>query len=129
MAIRLNQSSHEFAKKLILSGKCVLDEQTDWTDHRPSRRQQKRVIFEVGIAAFSRWHLAEDDEIEEGAQSRYKFPYGDFSRVHRCAVLTAESATQRFELTEIARVCAQLRTMLDELMARERLERRHVHQF
>lgn len=29
------------------------------------------------------WHLGVDDEASEHTKARYKFPYGDFARVHR----------------------------------------------
>jgi hypothetical protein len=44
-------------------------------------------IEEHGFAEYGKWHLGVDDEEAEGTKSRYKFPYGDFERVHLCGVL------------------------------------------
>lgn len=116
MSVKLNPRSYEHARKLIQNRHCVLDEAADWSDHRPSRHAEKTVLEDRGIAEFARWHLGEDDEIEEHAKSRYKFPLGDFTRVHRCAVLEAESHAGQDQYTDIQTAAAHLHSMLDELI-------------
>jgi hypothetical protein len=91
MAVRLNPRSYEHAQKLIKNRECILDERGAWSEHWPLRHMAKKLIEERGIVEFRKWHLGEDEEIEERSKSRYKFPYGDFRKVHRCAVLSAES--------------------------------------
>jgi hypothetical protein len=80
----------DYAQKLIQNRRCVLDQRSDWTDHKPARSAENKFIVAHGFAEFGKWHLGEDDEEAEGSQ-RYKFPYGDFKNVHRCAVLAAEA--------------------------------------
>jgi hypothetical protein len=127
MTIKLKQSGFEHAKKLIRERRCVLDGRDDWSDHRPARTAENRLIEEHGWAAFGRWHLAEDDEIAAHNKSRYKFPYGDFKNVHRCAVLSAESRAGQYKYVEIELAAAHLHGMLDELMRElDAKERRHV---
>jgi hypothetical protein len=48
-------------------------------------------IQKHGWSAFGEWHLGIDDEESRNTKGSYKFPYGDFDRVHRCGVLAAES--------------------------------------
>jgi hypothetical protein len=130
MAVKLNESAFEQAKKLIKNRQCVLDERDDWSDHQPARTAENRFIKEHGIAAYARWHLGEDDEIKEGTKSRYKFPYGDFHKVHRCAVLAAESRAGQYKYTDIELAAAHLHGMLEELMAdRSHGERGRGHAF
>jgi hypothetical protein len=127
MTIRLKRSAFEFAKRLIRERRCVLDQRQDWTDHRPARSAESRFIAEHGWAAFGKWHLAEDDEIAEHNKSRYKFPFGDFTAVHRCAVLAAESRAGQYKYTEVELAAAHLHGMLEELMPEaDSKERRHV---
>jgi hypothetical protein len=38
-----------------------------------------------------------DDEKSEDTKARYKFPYGDFEKVHRCGVLSAESRAGQYK--------------------------------
>jgi hypothetical protein len=117
MSVKLNQRSYQYAQRLIENRRCVLDRKDDWTDHRPSRHAEKKVLERKGgIAEFRRWHLGEDDEQEETSKSRYKFPYGDFANVHRCAVLAAESRGGQYGYTDIELAAAHLRTLLDAMI-------------
>jgi hypothetical protein len=125
MSVKLVQSSFEHAKKLVRNRQCVLDERDDWSEHQPSRTAESRFIERHGIAEYRRWHLGEDDELAEDTKRRYKFPYGDFNKVHRCGVLSAESRAGQYKYLHIELAAAHLHGMLDELMpedpgARER---------
>jgi hypothetical protein len=116
MTITLKKRGFELAKQLIRARRCVLDVRGDWSDHRPARTAENRFIADHGWAEFGKWHLAEDDEIPEHNKSRYKFPFGDFKAVHRCAVLAAESRAGQYKYTEVELAAAHLHGMLDELI-------------
>ena len=60
-----------------------------------------------------------DDEEDEDTKARYKFPYGDFERVHRCSVLAAESRAGQRKYYDIELATAHLHGMLDALMSQE----------
>ncbi len=129
MSVKLHQSAYEHAKKLIGNRRYVLDQRSDWTDHRPARHAENQFIDRHGLAEFGKWHLGEDDEEAEGGKRRYRFPYGDFNNVHRCAVLAAESRAGQYKHTDIELAAVHLHGMLDALVAKqppEQKERRHV---
>jgi hypothetical protein len=52
---------------------------------------------------------------ERRNKGRYKFPYGDFERVHRCAVLSAESRAGQYKHTQIENAAVHLHGMLEAL--------------
>jgi hypothetical protein len=54
-----------------------------------------------------------DAEHPEDTKGRYKFPFGDFKRVHRCAVLSAESRAGQYKHMDIERAAAHLHQMID----------------
>ena len=129
MSVKLHQSAYEHAKKLIMNRRYVLDQRSDWTDHRPARHAENQFIDRHGLAEFGKWHLGEDDEEAEGSKRRYRFPYGDFNNVHRCAVLAAESRAGQHKHTDIELAAVDLHGMLDALVAKQspqQKERRHV---
>jgi hypothetical protein len=96
MAVKLSRSSYEYAQQLIKDGHTVLDDRDDWSEHQPSAAEENEFIEQHGLREFGKWHLAVDDEASPDTKGHYKFPYGDFENVHRCAVLAAESrAAQR----------------------------------
>src|SRR4030095_1400201 len=96
MAVRLNDTGYRHARELIENGRYVVDERDALSEHQPSTQQENEFIEQHGIGEYRRWHLGIDDEEPENRKARYKFPYGDFARVHRCGVLAAENrAAQR----------------------------------
>jgi hypothetical protein len=127
MSLKLHRSAYDYAQKLIENRRCVLDERSDWTDHKPARSTENKFIEAHGLAEFGRWHLGEDDEEAEGSKRRYRFPFGDFKSVHRCAVLAAKSRAGQYEHTDIEFAAAHLLGILDALMsAKPSVVRQHV---
>jgi hypothetical protein len=59
MSLKLHQSAYDYAQKVIQNRRCVLDQPSDWTDHRPARNAEDKFIAVHGLAEFGRWHLGE----------------------------------------------------------------------
>src|ERR1700704_2173452 len=119
MAVRLNLKAYDHAKKLVREGQVVLDERDDWSEHRPSAPEENEFLRDHGLREYQRWYLGIDDDQPEQNKGRYKFPYGDFEKVHRCAVLSAESRAGQRKYYDIELATAHLHGMLDALMNRE----------
>jgi hypothetical protein len=115
MAVKLNERGFDYARRLVDEGKVTLDGRDDWSEHQPSTAEENRLIEERGIAEFGRWHLGVDDEVADDRKGHYKFPYGDFETVHRCAVLSAESRAAQYKHTDIEKAAAHLHGILDAL--------------
>lgn len=115
MAIRLNDRAYEHANKLIADGHYEIDERDNWSEHRPSTEEQNRFISEHGLAEYGRWHLGIDDQRPEDTKGRYAFPYGDFTRIHRCAVLSAEVRAGQYKHPDIQTAAAHLHGKMDAL--------------
>jgi hypothetical protein len=114
--MELNQPAYEHAQRLIADRKVVLDERDDWNEHQPSAQDENRFIQEHGMHEYARWYLGIDEEQPVENKGRYRFPYGDFERVHRCGVLSAESRAGQYKHFDIERAAAHLHGMLDALM-------------
>jgi hypothetical protein len=54
-----------------------------------------------------------DDQAKRETKAHYKFPYGDFEKVHRCAILAAESRAGQYEHDDIEKAVAHLHGMLE----------------
>ena len=113
--MKLNERAYEYAKNLIADGKFVLDDRDDWSEHQPSTRDENRFIEEHGMDEYARWHLGINEDQPAENKGRYRFPYGDFEAVHRCAVLSAESRAGQYKHFDIERAAAHLHGMLDAL--------------
>ena len=113
MSIRLHRSGFDHAKQLIDEGRVVLDERDDWSEHQPTAQEENDFIRRHGIREFGKWHLGIDDEQDQNNKGRYKFPYGDFKDVHRCAVLSAESRAGQYKHADIENAAAHLHGMME----------------
>jgi hypothetical protein len=118
MAVKLSRTAFEYAKELVRRRKVVVDERDAWSEHQPSTQQENDFIDAHGFAEYGKWHLGIDDEQDEDTKARYKFPYGDFKKIHRCAVLTAESRAGQYKHFDIERAAAHLHGMIEELTAK-----------
>lgn len=116
MAVKLHQPGYNHARRLVEGGKVVLDDRDAWSEHQPSARDENAFIEEHGYAEYGRWHLAVDDEAGTETKAHYKFPYGDFTATHRCAVLSAESRAAQRKYVDVETAAAHLHGMLDALM-------------
>jgi hypothetical protein len=112
MSVKLYSPGFGHAKKLINEDKVVLDDRDQWSEHQPTADQENDFIAKHGMAEYGRWHLGIDDAEDEHKKARYKFPYGDFKKVHLCAVLSAESRAGQYKYYDIERAAAHLHGML-----------------
>ena len=94
MVVEINQRGFEHAKQLIREGRAVADERVDWRDHRPDAGNEDAYMSVMGAQRYGDWHLGIDEEQPEGSKSRYHFLFGDFSDLHRCALLEIQDAAE-----------------------------------
>jgi hypothetical protein len=115
MSVKLNNSAFDHAKKLIEERQCVVDDKDAWSEHQPSTADENSFLHIHGVREYSRWYLGVDDEEEPDTKGHYKFPYGDFQKVHRCGVLAAESRAAQRHYNDVRSAAAHLHGMLDAL--------------
>lgn len=113
MATRLNNRAYEHARQLAMDGKAVADERDDWSEHAPSADEENEFIEGHGYDEYGKWYLGIDEEASEETKGRYKFPYGDFKKVHRCGVISAESRAGQYDHDEIKDAVAHLHGMIE----------------
>src|SRR6202521_2022442 len=113
MVVRLNRTAFDFAKELIAAGRFVFDERDAWSEHRPSAQAENEFLAADGFREYAKWYLGITEEKHEDTKGRYEFPYGDFERVHRCGVLTAESRAGQYKPLDIENAAAHLHGMID----------------
>jgi hypothetical protein len=113
MAVVLNKQAYARARELIKEDRVVLDDRDDWSEHRPTAARENEYLADHGFAEYQRWYLGIDDEEGEETKSRYKFPFGDFEKVHRCGVISAESRAAQYKYHDIEAAAAHLHGMLE----------------
>ena len=111
--VQLNSDAFRFAIELIENGHFVDDKKGSWREHRRSPNDENEFIRTRGMGTYANWHLGMDPRHGEDSKARYKFPFGDFQNVHRCALLAIRSRAREYGYVEIANAAAELQRILE----------------
>jgi len=111
-SVRLNPIALAYAKQLVADGRVVIDRKGAWAKDRPSTELDNEFIRVHGFSEYAKWHLGIDDRYRENTKRRYKFPYGDFTNVHRSGVLAVQTRAREYRYSEIENAAAELRAMI-----------------
>jgi hypothetical protein len=109
---RVNKAAVAQARKLIDAG--AYDDETPWSDAAPSADDANKVIEKQGWDAFAAWHLAEDPDASEETKARFAFPYGDFAKVNRAALIHAKQRAAQNGHDDIEKAADDLLERLDK---------------
>src|SRR5438105_1335776 len=112
-SVKLNREAFEHCQELITHGQVVVDKKGLWSEHQPSAEKENEFIRLHGFDEYAKWYLGIDEKHAENAKGRYKFPYGDFQNVHRCAVLAAASRAGQYKHDDIKNAGAELLEMIN----------------
>ena len=109
---RVNEDGVANARKLIDAGKY--DDTTEWSDAAPSADEENAEVEKHGYEGFGAWHLAIDPDAGEETKGRYKFPYGDFTKLNRAALIHAKQRAAQNDHDAIEKAADRLLQHLDE---------------
>lgn len=86
---------------------------TTWPQDHPTLDQQEAFIRTHTWQAFALWHLAIAPDSPEQTIARYQFAYGDFTRLHRAALVDCLARAQRGGHRLLEEACSELLHRLD----------------
>lgn len=109
---RVNDAAVKHARKLIDAG--TYDDTTEWSEAAPSADDANKEIDKEGFDEFAEWHLGIDPDASEGTKGRYAFPYGDFVKVNRAALIHAKQRASQNDHTEVEKAADDLLQHLDK---------------
>jgi hypothetical protein len=107
----VNDDAVKQARKLIDEGK--FDDSTEWSEAAPSAGDANQEIDKDSFEDFARWHLAVDPDASEGTKGRYAFPYGDFHKVNRAALIHAKQRASQNDHDAVENAADELLRHLD----------------
>lgn len=113
--VKVNERAVKKAKSLIEARQYVLE--SGWSEANPGSEETSEFIAKHGWDAYGEWHLGVDDEAGEETKERYKFPYGDFRRVHRSGLVAAKQRAARSDYDAVEEAAGELLTTLDHARA------------
>jgi hypothetical protein len=106
-SVKLNPLALAYAKELIENGRVVLDRKGACAKNRLSTEPESEFIRQHGFVDYAKWYLAIDERYSKNTKRRYKFSYGDFKNVHRCALLAIASRARQYGYSEIETAAAE----------------------
>ena len=109
---RVNEKAVKHARKLIDAGEY--DDKTEWSDAAPSADDANKVIEKESFDDFSEWHLAINPDASEDTKGRFAFPYGDFTKVNRAALIHAKQRAAQNDHDEVEKAADALLQRLDD---------------
>ena len=109
---RLHKPGVAKARKLLDAGDY--DDSTEWSDAAPSADRENEVIDKDGYDSFGEWHLAVDPDASEDTKGRFAFPFGDFTKVNRAALIAAKQRASQNDHDEIEEAADDLLQRLDD---------------
>ncbi len=108
----VNKAAVKQARSLIDDEK--FDTQTEWSDAAPSTDDGNEVIDGKGYDGYGAWHLAVNPDASGDTKGRYAFPYGDFKKVNRAALIHAKQRAAQNDHHEIEKAADELLQHLDD---------------
>ncbi len=111
--VKLNENALAYAKELIAQGHLVADKRNAWGDHHLTAEDDNEFIRAHGFAEYGKWHLGIDETHAEGTKARYKFPFGDFKNIHRCALLAVRSRAHQYGYSDIENAAIRLTEIIN----------------
>ena len=108
---RANEIAIEHARKLIDAGTY---RHHDGVVQRGADRGQENKVDEATATRLRRVALGVDPEASEDTKGRYAFPYGDFSRVNRVALIHAKQRAAQNDHDEVDKAADDLLQRLDD---------------
>lgn len=109
---KVNKDAVKNAEKLIAAGD--VDTDTEWSDAAPSTGNENRFIEKEGYDGYGRWHLGIDEGASEETKGRFGFPFGDFKKVNRAALIHAKQRAAQNGHDEVEKAADALLQRLDD---------------
>ena len=112
MGTKLNHPPPEHARSLVREGKVVKD--SEWGDAQPSADDENGFEKKHVWTEYGHWHLGLNEGESADTKGRYSFPFGDFTKVHRSAVIAIESRAAQNDHDDIAKGAKALLELIDK---------------
>lgn len=109
----VNRAAVAKARQMIDSRQYDID--TPWAEGAPSSEDGNAKIERDGYESYGEWHLGLDQDASEDTKDRFGFPFGDFRRVHRSALIHAKQRAAQNGHDQVEGVADELLGHLDQV--------------
>lgn len=113
MAIKLNKVGFDNAAAIIKNG-LEVEHDTKWESVKPTRDEQARFIETHDLDEYGSWFLGIDADKDPKSITKFVFPFGDFSVLHKSALIVAEKEATKLNAAEIKAAAQKLLDMIKQ---------------
>ena len=113
-SVSLSPVALDYARKLIRQDHVVNDKRGEWAEHQASATDESEFMTQRGSEEYARWYLGIDESHRPDSKARYKFPFGDFKNVHRCALIAVRNRARQYGYADIERAATELLSLIPE---------------
>ena len=108
----VNTAAVEHAEELIRAHRYVLD--SDWGEAQPDADRENSYLERHSWDDYAAWHLGLTQGANDETKARYAFVVGDFSRVHRSALIACVYRASEWRHKKVELAAHELLQLLDE---------------
>lgn len=112
MAIKLNKAAYDLAVSMIKNGLEVEHDANNWDEVQANLSEQVRYLRTHGLEQYGTWFLGIDTDADPKSKDKYVYPFGDFSVLHKSALLVAVKKAEQDQDEEIKKAASQLLAMI-----------------
>ncbi len=109
----VNRAAVTHTRQLIDKKRYVLD--SDWGDAQPDAERQNGFLDQHGWDEYAAWHLGLTEGANDETKARYAFVVGDFTRVHRSALIACVYRASEWRHKDVELAAHDLLQHLDEV--------------
>jgi hypothetical protein len=108
----VNRDAVKQVRAMIDKGRYDTD--TPWGDAAPSADEQNAFLDAHGWEDYAAWHLGVDTDSSPETKGRFHFPYGDFTKVNRAALIHGKQRASQNDHDDLAKAFDELLKHLDD---------------
>ncbi len=112
MAIKLNKAAYDLAASMIKKGLEIEHDTNNWDEVQATPSEQVRYLNTHGLEQYGTWFLGTNTDADPKDKSKFVYPFGDFSVVHKSALLVAIKQAGQDGDQEIKKAAEQLLAMI-----------------
>jgi hypothetical protein len=113
MAMKLNEAAYKHAVAIIQNGLEVEHDSKNWDDVKATSDEEVRFLNSHNMEEYGSWFLGIDTDADPKNRNKYRYPFGDFSVLHRSALIAAEKEAGKHHHHDIKMAVQKLLAMID----------------
>lgn len=110
--LKLNYEAFKQAEEIILHGE--VDMRSTWAKIMPQEDVKNAYLSKNGLEAYGKWFLAYELDEPEDSPNRFQHLMGDFSKIHRSALLAIQAVAEKEQDNNILIAVKELMRQIDK---------------